>query len=250
MPLAHLPEYIYNCFVNGVHTEHSPGKLINHPVAREAVPHSSSMINSVALLSGIVVGVALAVPLGAIGLLLIQEGVARGMRRGFPAAAAVSLVDIMYCAVAVAAGSLVGPIISNWVPWPQVIGGVTLIALGVLRLIGRPRPKVSSSDGTAAHSGATVHRFVLFLGLTAINPATVVYFASILPGLDQISASTAARVSFVIGVGLASAGWQTLLVALGAILRHKAGPALQKWTVAVGNGLVVVLGAVLIIRSL
>ena len=50
---------------------------------------------SVALLAGMVAGLALAAPLGAIGVLLLQEGVIRGLRRGLPGAAAVATLDIL-----------------------------------------------------------------------------------------------------------------------------------------------------------
>ena len=92
-------------------------------------------------------------------------------------------------------------------------------------------------------------RYALFLGLTAINPATLLYFAAILPGLKETASSNAAQVGFVVGVALASFAWQTLLVALGAGLRHRTGAAFRRWTAVVGSGTVVALGALLIAQA-
>ncbi|MWV58644.1 LysE family transporter [Rathayibacter sp. VKM Ac-2754] len=198
---------------------------------------------SSALLAGALAGLALAAPLGAIGVLLVQEGATRGLRRGFAAAAAVASVDVAYCSVAVVAGSVAGPLVASWAPWPQLVGGVTLLALGVRGVLAGRRP------ASGARVDASPRRFALFAALTAINPATLVYFAALLPGLEQIAPTAGARVAFVAGVGAASLGWQALLVALGAGV-GRAAPAFRRWSTVIGGGLVAVLGAVLMIRAL
>ncbi|WP_382304400.1 LysE family translocator [Herbiconiux sp. UC225_62] len=201
------------------------------------------------LVAGLVAGLAVAAPLGAIGVLLIQEGITRGLRRGLPAAIAVAVVDTSYCVVAVAAGALIGPVIAGWAPWPQFVGGTVLVALGAYGLIVSKRPRRDEAE-VVEPSGSSRRRFGLFLGLTAINPATLVYFAAILPGVDQIASSAPARVAFVSGVALASFGWQTLLVALGAGLRRKATPSFRRASALIGNGVVALLGALLIVQAL
>ena len=204
----------------------------------------------VALLAGSVAGLALAAPLGAIGMLLLQEGITRGLRRGLPAAAAVATVDVAYCTVAVAAGALAAPIVNGWSPWPQLLGGVAVVALGVHGLLQGLRAKPSAGERPAGRSGPSRQRYLLFLGLTAINPATLVYFAAILTGLAEFTESGSTAVAFIVGVGVASFGWQALLVALGARLRRRTGPAFRKRSAIVGNGLVVAFGVALIIQAL
>ncbi|SDZ31999.1 LysE family transporter [Herbiconiux ginsengi] len=199
--------------------------------------------------SGLVAGLALAAPLGAIGVLLIQEGIARGLRHGLPAAGAVAAVDTAYCAIAVIAGVLVGPIVRAWEPWPQIVGGAALVVLGGYGLIASRRSR-SDPGAEIATSSNSVRHFGLFLALTAINPATLVYFAALLPGLEQIATSAPAKVAFVAGVGLASFGWQALLIALGAGLRRKATPSFRRVSAVIGNGVVALLGVLLIVRAL
>ena len=216
------------------------------------------------LLAGVVAGLALAAPLGAIGVLLVQEGILRGLPGGLPGAAAVATVDTLYCAGAVAAGAVLSPMITTWAPWPQIGGGTVLIALGIHGLVkgwrtARPSTATRSTRalGSAARSSPVTSstpspsttgwaRYALFLGLTAINPATLLYFAAILPGLKETASSNTAQVGFVVGVALASFAWQALLVALGAGLRHKTGASFRNWTAVIGNSTVAVLGAILI----
>ncbi len=201
------------------------------------------------LLSGVLAGLALAVPLGAIGVLLIQEGITRGLRRGLPGAAAVATVDILYCTASVAVGTLVGPIVGAWAPWPQIIGGSALVAIGLHGLL-RSRRTGPGVDPALSHSGTSRRRYALFLGLTALNPATLVYFSAVLTGLGRIAESPLSAIAFITGVGVASLAWQALLVALGAGLRHTTGHRFQSWTSALGNGLVALLGAVLLAQAL
>jgi arginine exporter protein ArgO len=200
----------------------------------------------VSFLSGAVAGLALAAPMGAIGVLLVQEGITRGLRRGLLSAAAVATVDILYCTAAVTAGALAGPIVSGWTPWPQILGGLALIAIGVHGLLRIWRSQIRVIEPRVLGSGASHRRFILFLGLTALNPATLVYFAAILTGLDQVAESPLRAIAFIAGVGIASLGWQALLVTLGAGLGQKTGSPFQRWTAAIGNGLVVLIGAALL----
>lgn len=203
------------------------------------------------LLSGSVAGLFLAAPLGAIGVLLVSEGVTRGLRRGIPGAAAVATVDVLYCTAAVTAGSLAGPIVGSWTPWPQIIGGAAVVAVGVFGLVKSRRAKQPGIDQTPGFPGASsLQRYVIFLGLTAVNPATLVYFAAIMTSLDQVTVSLSTSIAFVVGAGVASFGWQSLLVTVGAALRRSTGPSFQRWTTAIGNGLVIVLGVALIAHTL
>ncbi len=219
-------------------------------MTERSLPQGSCVDTVTSLGLGLVAGLALAAPLGAIGVLLVQEGITRGLRGGIPSAAAVATVDVVYCAVAVAAGTLAGPIVRSWTPWPQLLGGVALIALGLHGLVTSHRARGRAIDQGVGSPATAVRRYSLFLGLTALNPATLVYFAAIVTGTDRVAASIPTAIAFIAGVGVASFGWQTLLVALGALLRRKTGPSFQSWTAVAGNSLVIVLGAVLIAQTL
>lgn len=203
-----------------------------------------------ALSSGVLAGLALAAPLGAIGVLLVQEGIVRGVRGASPSAAAVATVDTLYCSAAVAAGALAGPIVEGWAPWPQIAGGAALIAIGTHGLLSTRPTREHGAGRAATRSGTARRRYLVFLGLTALNPATLVYFTAILAGLDQVADSLPTAIVFVVGVGLASFGWQVSLVILGAVLGRTTGPSFQSWTATVGNGLVVMLGLAILIRAL
>ncbi|MFZ1911975.1 MAG: hypothetical protein WAU30_06425 [Propionicimonas sp.] len=198
-----------------------------------------------AFVAGLAAGIGVAAPLGPIGVLLINEGIARGFRAGAPSAIAVAVVDLSYCTAALAIGALAQPVIAGWGAWPQAIGGAVLILLAA---VGLHRTGRQGAAALATPAGPGAGRFVLFLGLTALNPATLIYFAALAVGLTVLNSPLAA-VAFVVGVGLASGGWQLALVALGASLRGRTTPRTQRLTALVGNLIVATLGAIMLIGA-
>jgi arginine exporter protein ArgO len=199
--------------------------------------------------SGLVAGLGIAVPLGAIGVLLIQEGVMRGLRRGAPAAVAVGVVDTVYCLGAVALGAVAAPLIARLGRWPAVVGGVALIVIAVLGIRRALGARVAETGVAEASPGPAWRRFALFLGLTAINPATLVYFAAITLGLAGLLRSPVRAALFVAGTGLASVAWQLLLVAAGALLRRRTSSRTRTATALIGNAVVAAFGAAMLISA-
>lgn len=202
-----------------------------------------------ALAAGILAGLGIAVPLGAIAVLLVSEGVNRGFRRGAPGALAVGLVDTLYCMAAVTVGALAAPVVTSWGRWPALVGGcalVTLAVLGTWRSLTRPQ----AGDAADAPTGTGWHRFALFLGLTAINPATLIYFGAITVGMAELFRSPLSAALFVVGVGTASVSWQLLVVAGGALLRGRLTERARRITALLGNVIVAGLGTAMLIAAL
>jgi len=202
-----------------------------------------------ALAGGALAGFAIAVPMGAIGVLLIQEGMRRGIRPGLAAATGVASVDTLYCLVAVVAGAAVAPLITRIEPWPAVVGGLALVAIAALGLRKGFARAAPGSSGPPVE-GSALGGFPLFFGLTLINPATVVYFVAIATGLADLHADPFAAALFVAGAGLASLAWQTVLVAAGALFGSRATPRAQRMTVVVGYVIVACFGVALLVRAL
>ncbi len=198
------------------------------------------------LARGALAGLGVAVPLGAIGILLLGEGIGRGFRSGAPGAVAVGCIDTAYSALAVVFGAAAAPVIGRGGRWPAVLGGTVLVGIAAL---GLWRSSRAPADAAPAPSGSGWRRFVLFLGLTAINPATLIYFAAITVGLGGRLGTPAAAVAFVAGVGLASTAWQLVVVGTGAVLRHRITERARRLSVVVGNLVVAGLGVAMLVGA-
>ncbi len=165
-----------------------------------------------------------------------------GFRIGFMAGAGAATADLLYAVLASVAGALVTTLLAPIASSLRVISGLVLIGLAATGFWHGARPS-NRPDKTAEVCGP-LRMYIQFLGLTVINPLTVVYFTAFILGRDTASArfSLVGDLLFVVGVGLASLSWQTLLAALGGIARSRLSPRFHLSAIVFGNLLVLVFG--------
>lgn len=200
-----------------------------------------------AVAAGAVAGFAIAIPVGAIAVLIIHTGLTRGVAAGLAAGAGAATADGIYATVAVVAGigvaNLIGPLVGPL----RIVGGLVLIALGVRGLLTLRSPRAGGA-AEALPAAARAHRrtYLELLSLTLLNPATVIYFAALTVGLPALT-GTPERLAFAAAVFTASLTWQSLLAAFGAALGRGAGHRLHRPTVIIGNVIVIVLGVLILL---
>lgn len=176
------------------------------------------------LLSGLVTGYAIAVPVGAVAALIIALSASSSWTVGAAAGMGVATVDGVYAAIAVVAGSAVARALRPIEDVLQAVSVAALLAIAAVTLVHALR----SQDGPgwfAAESMTPLRAWLTFVGITAVNPATVVYFAAIvLGGTVDIDGPVQGTV-FVVAAFVASASWQVFVASLGAGLgRWISGP--------------------------
>lgn len=205
----------------------------------------------VAFGAGVAAGLAVAVPLGAIGVLVIRLGALRGTRAGLSAGAGVATADVLYAAVAAAGGAAVAAALRPYEMTLRLTAGLVLLLVAAVGLARATRL------GSGAEVPATppprraglVRTYLGFLALTVVNPLTAATFAALVVGLPQrIIASGADRAAFVAGVGLASLAWQAALGTVGAALGARPGRRWHRAT-SIGGSLVVAALALRILTS-
>jgi arginine exporter protein ArgO len=82
----------------------------------------------------------------------------------------------------------------------------------------RRRSEVVLETGTPA---SPRRAYLMLLGMTLLNPTTVVYFTALaVGGSSATRPGTLDRAAFVVGAGTASASWQLLLAGGGAVLGY------------------------------
>lgn len=203
-----------------------------------------------AAVAGAIAGYAIAIPVGAIAVMIIHVAITSGLRSGLAAAAGAASADFIYASLAALTGLALAALIAPLILPIRVIGGLVLIALGARALAAeweaRQRGRSELTPAEPVPHGRT---YLQLLGLTLLNPATVIYFAALVVGLPFLG-GVAERLVFAAATFVASLSWQVLLAAFGATLGRGAGQRLRLPTVIVGNlviigfGLVVMAGAV------
>ena len=88
------------------------------------------------------------------------------------------------------------------------------------------------------------------LGLTLLNPATIVYFGALVLGRPASSQTAGLQVIWVAGAFVASASWQLLIAGSGSLVGRVLTGLRGRLSTALGSSLVIVLLAVgLVVRS-
>ena len=198
-----------------------------------------------AFVAGALAGYAIAIPVGAIAILIVETGVRRGFQAAAAAGSGAATADFIYATLAMAGGTAVAPIIAPWSVPLRVAAIVFLLFLGVRGLVRIAREQrgsaigAGSSPSAAPPSAATgpgaAATYARFLGLTLLNPATVVYFAALVLALPSLGADPFARPAFVVGAFVASISWQTVLAAVGAVAHHRLPARFQVGISVLGN---------------
>jgi threonine/homoserine/homoserine lactone efflux protein len=91
--------------------------------------------------------------------------------------------------------------------------------------------------------------FLQFVGITMVNPMTIVYFTALILGEGRAhdGHTLIAGLLFVLGVGIASFSWQTGLAAVGGLARNRLAQRFRLVATVMGNLLVILLGARILI---
>ena len=169
-------------------------------------------------LSGLVTGWAIAIPIGAVGALLVALTARTSVRTGSAAAMGVATVDGLYAAVAVVGGAAIADRLEPY-GWLRAASALVLLGIAVLTVwLGRRSTGRSVTAPASSRDLRPWQAFLAFLALTAVNPTTVVYFVAVVTGNPHLADGWAEGVVFVLAAFVASASWQETLVLLGAVL--------------------------------
>ena len=172
-------------------------------------------------LSGAVAGLAVAMPIGAVGSYLVGLAARERTATALAAALGIASVDGAYAILAAAGGTGLQAMLSGVSGWLTYAAAITLVAVAVHTMRTAFRRYRSDIQARAQPSRLTPARAYLSLvALTAINPATVVTFAAVVLGRSSSEGgpSWLAVALFALGAFGASAVWQVLLAGGGSLL--------------------------------
>jgi len=190
----------------------------------------------------VLAGYGIAIPVGAIAVLILETGMRRGFRPAFAAGTGAAAADLAYAALAALAGPPIAAALSSFTLALQLGSAALLLAIGV-RGLWAARRNAANPEARDGLERGVLRTFWQFLGLTLLNPLTVAYFAALVLGRGpENSLSPAGRLAFVAGAWLASWSWQTLLAAGGALAQRLLSRRARQLTSVVGSLVVIAFG--------
>ncbi|MEK6207249.1 MAG: LysE family transporter [Chloroflexota bacterium] len=191
-----------------------------------------------AFLLGVAAGYAIAIPFGPIAVLIVGTGVRQGLRAAAAAGAGTATADLVFATIAMLFGAAASALLAPILQAARLVAGAALAVIAVRGLLSAPQAMDRETGGV--NPGNT---YVMFLGLTMLNPPTVIYFVSLAIALPEVSADFASRAAFVAGAFLSSLSWQEFLALVGSVLHGRLTPRLQRITAVVSSLIILALAA-------
>ncbi|WP_132156342.1 LysE family transporter [Kribbella antiqua] len=200
-----------------------------------------------AVVAGLLAGYGIAIPVGAVGTYLVGLTARTSLRVGACAALGIASADGLYALVAAVGGSALAPVLEPIVVplrWVSVAVLLGLAVSGAVTAVRRYRAHRLTGITQEVPVGA-VKAYLSLLGMTLLNPMTVIYFAAlVLGGSKSMDPGFVERGVFVIAAFLASASWQLLLASGGALLGRALTGHVGRLVTALGSSLVILILAV------
>lgn len=207
------------------------------------------MLDSV--LAGLWAGYGLAVPVGAVAVLMVNMTARTSFRVGAAAAVGAATADALYAVAAVVGGAAVAHAVEPFSD-PLRWAAFAILAVMAFRIFrsavrtSRTEKEKGGAAGRERERGISPRRsFLTFLGLTALNPWPALYFVSLVLGRQAQSGMSAAEAAvYVVAIVVASASWQLLLAGGGAVFgKVLTGQRGRTATAVVSSVLILGLGA-------
>lgn len=192
---------------------------------------------------GFLAGLALAIPVGPMAILLVNTTISRGLRHGVVGALGMATVDGVYALAVFVIGGIIAAALTPLKLVLGLVGAAILLFLGVqtlvknLRLLGEPDLPAS----VANEKSSVAKTFGTFVAATVVNPPTALYFLAIAPNVAnmgfELSFSTATI--FALAVLIGSLIWQESLVFVGLAVRGITSNRFRVWLGLLGGLLII-----------
>jgi threonine/homoserine/homoserine lactone efflux protein len=199
-------------------------------------------------LRGFVIGLAIAAPVGPIGILCIRRTLSQGRLSGFVSGLGAATADAVYGCIAAFGLTYISNMLIQQKLYIRLVGGVFLLYLGIRTVFRKPSRETGEGSGLgiAAAYGST---FVL----TLTNPMTILSFAAVFAGLGvgSMGGNYTSAGLVVSGVFVGSAAWWLTLSFLVGLFRKKFSFNFMVWVnraaglVLCGFGMFAIIGVLL-----
>ena len=188
-------------------------------------------------IKGIIVGFAMAIPIGPIGVICIQNTLTVGRLRGLIIGLGAATADLLFSCVAAFGLTIISSTLNDQKIWIRLVGGTILFFLGIRKFRDHPdKYKFKTSSGILKSYISTVF-------LTLSNPFTIFAFIAVFAalGLGNLSGYVSTS-TLVAGVFIGSFLWFLSLNSGVALFRKKLNLNRMRWVNRIAGILIIISG--------
>jgi threonine/homoserine/homoserine lactone efflux protein len=172
------------------------------------------------LIKGIVIGLAVSIPLGPMGVLIIQKTLSKGRLAGFIAGMGAATADTFYAIAAAFGFGFVQLFINQHEFWLQLVASVILVLIGLKIFFANP---IKQYKAQREGKVGLLSDYVSLFFLTVSNPVAIVLFLVYFSGTNAFGPepSFIIEATVVLGVLLGASLWWYFLSTIINVFRKK-----------------------------
>ncbi|MCF0177609.1 MAG: LysE family transporter [Bacteroidales bacterium] len=122
---------------------------------------------AISLLKAILVGIAVSMPLGPAGVLVVKRTLSSGKRSGFSTALGIATIDTIYALLSLLCLSIIDSVLAEYMSLITFIGGIIITIVGLIILFNAPISQIKEQNiGVKRH----IHEFFQGCGTVLSNP--------------------------------------------------------------------------------
>ncbi|MEQ9520032.1 MAG: LysE family transporter [Parvibaculum sp.] len=200
------------------------------------------------VVSGLVVGIAVAAPIGPVNLICIRRALRFGMANGVASGAGAAVGDGVFAIIAAFGVTAAIAFVQTYSLWLQLVGGFFLLGLGVRTWFDHPSLSTKLPEGSF---GALMPVMVSTFALTITNPATMLGFLAIFGGIADfaIGEEDYLRATIlVVSVIAGSAIWWVIICSVAARFRERMTDKALSVLNQVSAGIIFLFGVAVLVR--
>ena len=189
-------------------------------------------------LKGLIIGFAMAVPIGPVGIMCIRKTLSEGHSRGMIIGLGAATADSLFGSIAAFGLTFVSDMIASQYFWLRLVGGGLLIFLGIRTFRARREDAAIPLENNGL-LGSYISAFLLAL----TNPVTIFAFVAVFAafGVGQRLGIVSACI-LVIGVFAGSFLWFLTLSYVATLFRKKLDSGGIRWVNRIAGILIILSG--------
>jgi putative LysE/RhtB family amino acid efflux pump len=166
------------------------------------------------IISGVIIGLIVAVPIGPVNLICIRRTLAFGPLNGFMSGLGASVGDTVFAIVTGFSLTVIAQLIRGFSSWIELAGGAMLVYFGIHTFFAKVVARLEDKDSKEQGASTLLRAMASTFALTITNPATLLGFAALFAGFGGLAGGHPNIMSaafVVIGVAAGSTLWWLVL---------------------------------------
>jgi threonine/homoserine/homoserine lactone efflux protein len=172
------------------------------------------------LWEGFLIGIAVSVPLGPLGMLCIKRTVNKNWKSGFLSGLGIAASDVMYAIVAGFSLNIIIEFIATYEIYFKILGASMVVMLGLYIFMSNPAKDIQKFQRKGT---SYLQDFLTAFLLTVTNPLSVFVFIAIFTSYSLVLQLSKIFEALLIigGIFVGGASWWFLLTGMAHLFRHK-----------------------------